>query len=179
MPTWKYNNRENPSPSLPLFVFGDPWDWSMAFVNDTGAALESVYLCTDVGWQGYVKAKLHSEADYRLVMGPRDSACYLGTLPVGSTEIDFILDSQDESLANFVIPIYMVSGIGAEGPNQAWSDTEGDLWAPCYERQHLWRETYAIVWLTCTMAGGTGSVYLSTEEPQLFEDSADPPLWIP
>jgi len=182
MPYWKFAGNKNNSPSIPLYVYGEEFDFSMTFVNDTTADFTGCYLFVHREFIELLQAKVADEAVYRVVMGNQDPNCYVGTLPVGETQIDFRLKNDSElltGLRNLYIPVYVAHDDGSPVPCYLWfGDSEPLLWKDCYEHAAFWREDYAGVDETAVCLGvDTRDGFLDSLEPGLFEDSAEPGLW--
>ena len=184
MPYWKYATYKNNAPSFPLYVYGETFDFSMMFVNDTSAAFANAYIYVAREFLGVLQAKLGGEGEsaYQDISCNGDPSCYLGYLPVGEQTIDFRLLNEGDlaGVRNLYIPVWVAHDDGAPVPNQLWFSTEAALWRDCYNHIIFWHDDYGNV---DTSTACTGADYDSDDgmsdsvEPGLFEDSGAPLLW--
>lgn len=182
MPYWKFADYKNNAPSIPLYVYGETFDFSMVFVNDTEAAWQNSYLFVNKEFIDCLFVKLASEGEsaYRLVMGNQDPNAYVGILPVGETQIDFRLKNTGvlTGLRNLYIPVYVSHDDGAPMPVFVWLNVHKKLWEDCYSFIEFWRDSYGGVDVTADCVSDLDMTMLTDAlEPTLFEDSLEPELW--
>lgn len=177
---WKYSGVMNNSPSLAGYEAGETVEIRLVFVNDGTETLEKAYCYVDDQYFGMLEVKLADElaSEYREVAGLLNGIGFLGSIPVGETEIDFRFSNTNDSATRFFrIPIYLAYNDGATdgisflwdykdlldydypGDESAlwlhpdgneWSDYDWRLWCSCYSNHHAWRTWYGLTYQDCS-----------------------------
>lgn len=181
--TWKYGGYENAAPSIPLYEFGEQFDFRMTYENAGSASFANAYLYVAPRHMGMLWAKLASEPEsaYREVKSCLDANAFIGNVPGGgSIDIDFRLknDIVDGNI-NLYIQVYLAHDDGATLPIAGFSRSYQELWKTCYDRVIFWRTDY-------TEAVNDQNVCTPRESPsegysdsilEQFEPSTSPGQW--
>lgn len=181
--TWKFAGYENTTPSIPLYEFGETFDFRMSFVNDTDTAFSNGYLYCNPEHIGMLQIKRVSEPEsaYRDVRGCLDANAFLGTVPVGETEIDIRMNNSIVSgNINLYIQVFAAHDDGAKLPVVGFLRSYSRLWKTCYDHVQFFRKDYSpdsIDESVCSRRVSASEGFAETSEPQQFEDSNEPGAW--
>lgn len=172
---WKYAGYENRTPSIPLYEFGENFDFTMTFENETTATFSNAYLYVEPRHLGMVSVKFPDEpvTAYRDVKTCLDANAFLGDIPVGTIELDLrINNSSVEGTINLYIQVYLAHSDGATLPVAGFSRSYSELFKTCYDRVIFWKTDYTVSeGTTCTPRISPSEGFSDSLEPQQFEDS--------
>jgi hypothetical protein len=177
---WEYDGTMNVCPTFPGYVQGTEKTFSLTYVN-ADEQYEQCYLYVHPQHIGTLYAKREHDAEYVEIMGVFDARCYIGTVQLGSTVVQFMLCNESDDTDSYAIPVMLAHDDGVDLPcvyfYAEWSDFA--LWQQCWVTDTFWLSSWGetVAEETCSFLWSFGT-FLDGDEPQPFEDSDEPGLWV-
>ncbi len=159
MITWNYDNIENNSPSIAGYEAGTEFVWPMTLVNDSDGLTNAYVAVADPQFLGTVFARRSGSTAWVELAGFGDSDCWLGFVPNGDTDIEFMLQTaQTDYIGPLTIQVYVLHDDGSIPPMPfmltAWT-LDCAFWAGCWDCDG-WADDYFLSDTPCTTISGLG-----------------------